>query len=218
MDGLLFEAAAGGVMALYTLFLVESLSLIHAKLREKGVPEHLATYLNRKFIHAFTAGVVAVLTPFLFNTPFIPFTLSMLLAAILAYARRKGGMSWFQEKRDANEVTFAVAWGASLLATWLATRNMMLAVLPPLYISIGDAVTGFTRALVAGRRVKHWSGNIAMAAFTVPLGYLLLGPPGILVGVAAALAERIDKPVDDNIAVALVTTLGVVAVKTLCGS
>ncbi len=215
MNGLLFEAAAGGVMALYTLFLVEGLSLVHAKLREHGIPDHLATYLNRKFIHAFTAGIVAVLTPSVFDTPFIPFILSLMLAAALTYARRRGGMRWFQEKRDANEVTFAVAWGTSLLVTWLATRNMMLAVLPPLYISIGDAVTGFTRALVTRRRVKHWSGNITMAAFTVPLGYLLLGPPGIIVGIAAALAERIDKPIDDNIAVALVTTIGVITIKTL---
>ncbi len=211
MDGFALEAAAGGIMALYTLFFVGGLSTLYERLREMGLPAHVVVYINRKAIHAFTAGVVTLLTPIFFHSPLIPFTLSMILAAALALARRKGGMKWFQEKGDANEVTFAIAWGSSMLATWLATRNMWLAILPPLYISIGDAVTGFTRALIAKRRVKHWSGNIAMAAFTVPTGYALLGPWGIVIGVAAALAERIDRPVDDNIAVAVVTTLGIIA-------
>ena len=216
MDGIVSELVAGGTLAVYTLVLIASVSAIYEKMREMGIGENLAVYISRKLIHALAAGVATLTIPLVFHTPLIPATLSTLLAAALIIARRRGGMKWFQTSRDANEVTFVLSWGASLTAVWLATRNMTLAIIPPLFISIGDAVTGFTRAAVIGRREKHWIGNLAMAAFTVPVGILLLGPLwGTATGIAAAIAEKIDRPVDDNVAVALVTTMLVVAAAKL---
>ncbi|AEM39260.1 hypothetical protein Pyrfu_1402 [Pyrolobus fumarii 1A] len=209
------EAIAGGVMALYTLIFVNSLSVLHMRMLEKGIPENLAVYINRKIIHAFTAGIVTLITPLMFNTPFVPLALSLVLAGILAIVRRKGGMKWFQTSDDANEITFPIAWGLSMTIVWMFTHDMYQAILPALYISFGDAVTGFARAVVIKRREKHWIGNLAMAAVTIPLGVAILGPMGALVGIAAAIAERIDKPIDDNIAVATVAT---VSILVLCAA
>lgn len=216
MDGIVSELAAGGTLAIYTILLIAGVSAVYEKMREMGLGDSLAVYVSRKLIHALAAGIATVLVPLVFHTPLVPAALSAALAALLVAFRRKGGMRWFQTSNDANEVTFVVSWGASLTAVWLATRNMTLAILPPLYISIGDAVTGFVRAAVLGRREKHWVGNLAMSAFTVPVGVALLGPIwGVVTGAAAAVAERINRPVDDNVAVALVTTLLVIAAAKL---
>ncbi len=213
---LLEEFAAGGALAAYTLIFLATVSELYERMTLSGIPEHLARYINRKIIHAFAAGVATLVTPLAFNTPLVPLALTLGLAALLVYARRRGGMRWFQDDRDANEVTFVVAWGLSLALVWLVTGDKWAAILPPLYISFGDAVTGFTRALVVGRREKHWSGNLAMAALTVPVGVAILGPLwGTVAGVAAALAERIDRPIDDNVAVAVVASLAAIAAKLL---
>ncbi len=211
------ELIAGGVLTLYTFLVIQALSDMYAKLVNAGIHERLAIYLNRKLVHAAAAGMVTVLTPILFNTPYVPAALSYMLAAILALSKKMGGMRWFQTKEDNNEITFSIAWGSSLLITWFATGSMLAATLPPLYISVGDAVTGFTRAAVIGRREKHWIGNLAMSLVTIPAGYAVLGPAGVFMGAAAAIAERIDKPVDDNIAVAAVTTIGVIAAHYMLG-
>ena len=216
MDGVIAELAAGSTLAIYTMVLIAGLSAIYEKMRAIGLNDALALYINRKLVHALAAGIATLTIPYIFQTPVIPAILSLLLAALLAAARLKGGLKWFQTGRDANEITFVVSWGASLAGVWLATGSMMLALIPPLYISIGDAITGFTRAALIGRREKHWIGNIAMAAFTIPLGIALLGLPwGVIVGGAAAVAERIDRPVDDNVAIALVTSLLVAAAARL---
>ncbi len=216
MDGIVSELVAGGTLAVYTMVLIAGVSAIYEKMREMGMGEGLAVYISRKLIHALAAGIATLIVPLVFNTPLIPAALSTLLAVALLAARRRGGMRWFQTSRDANEVTFVLSWAASLTAVWLATRNMTLAIIPPLFISIGDAVTGFARAAIVGRREKHWIGNLAMAAFTVPVGVLLLGPLwGSVTGLAAAIAEKMDRPVDDNVAVALVTTMLVVAAAKL---
>ncbi len=206
------DLIAGGVLTIYTLLIIQALSDFYAKLVGMGIHERLAVYINRKLVHALAAGVVTVLTPVMFRTPFIPAALSFALAGILfMLKRRRGGLRWFQTGEDNNEITFSLAWGASLLAVWGATGNMTLAILPPLYISVGDAITGFTRAIIVGRREKHWVGNLAMSLVTVPTGYAVLGPIGALIGMAAAIAERLDKPVDDNVAIAAVTAVGVIA-------
>ncbi|MEM4826989.1 MAG: dolichol kinase, partial [Desulfurococcaceae archaeon] len=82
------------------------------------------------------------------------------------------------------------------------------AVVPPLFISFGDAVTGVIRNAVYGRRTKSWIGNLGMLAVTTLIGYLYARYPGLIAGIASTIAEHFEfaPHVDDNILITLVAS------------
>jgi len=74
-------------------------------------------------------------------------------------------------------------------------------ILPILFMSFGDAITGIVRNVIYKRRTKSWWGNLAMAIFSIPTG-AILGVAGMLAGAVASLVEHFEfKYVDDNITV-----------------
>jgi dolichol kinase len=78
-----------------------------------------------------------------------------------------------------------------------------LGVIPVLYMSFGDAVTGVVRNLLFGRRTKSWWGNLAMAAVCLPIG-APLGPWGVFSALFASLIEHFEfGPIDDNLTIPL---------------
>lgn len=179
----------------------------------KGIKRNVAVYYNRKFIHISTGGVIAFLVPVIFREPFTPFTFALILAAITLYPHlKRKELEWFQTKDNAYEVNFCVAWGSSILVLWLLFNNPWKSIVPALFISIGDAVTGVVRNCIFGKRTKHWIGNIAMAIVTTPIGYILAGIPGIVAGVLATIAERFEFGyIDDNILITVVSTAALIA-------
>ncbi|MEB3852074.1 MAG: dolichol kinase [Desulfurococcales archaeon] len=194
-----------GAMVLAVVYATKP--LYHA-MRRRGLPHNVAIYYNRKVIHAAAGGVVALLVPVVFREPLVPLAMALALGGFLLYMRRSGRlMYWFQTPENAYEVNFTIAWGASVALLWAALGDPRLAVLPALFIAFGDAVTGVVRNALFARRTKHWAGNVAMLAVTIPLGLAYGGALGGLAGLVAGVVERFEfPPVDDNILIALATT------------
>ena len=174
-------------------------------MKRRGVEHNVAVYYNRKVIHILTGGVVAVLVPFIFKTPLLPFAMAMLLAVFLYIPHKRGKlMCWFQVDENAYEVSFCVMWGAMISLGWIVSgANFWFGVLPVIFMSVGDAVTGIVRNMLYKKRTKSWWGNLAMASFSIPTG-AILGVAGIVAGTAASLIEHFESnPIDDNITVPL---------------
>jgi phytol kinase len=101
------------------------------------------------------------------------------------------------------EVHFIIMWGL-VMGLGFLLDNVMMAVLPILFMSVGDGVTGIVRNALFRRRTKSWWGNLAMAAFCIPAGFMLQGVFGGLAGALASVVEKFEfGPIDDNITVPL---------------
>ncbi len=197
------------VLGAYVLAIVYGTRLLYEALRRRGTPHNVSVYYIRKIIHAAAGGVVAILTPFLFTQPHIPALMALALSGFLYYHRTRGNLLyWFQTHENAYEVNFTLAWGAGLWTLWMITGDPRLAVLPPLFIAFGDAVTGVVRNSLFARRTKHWIGNAAMALVTVPLGFMLAGLIGAIAGLVASIVERFEiPPIDDNVLIVVASTM-----------
>jgi dolichol kinase len=183
---------------------------------KRGVGQYVAIYYNRKVIHILAGGVCAIIVPFVFKTAILPFIMAMLLA-IFIYTPHKLGkiMYWFQTKENAYEVSFCIMWGVIItLGWWLSGGDFRFGILPVLFMSIGDAVTGIIRNYIYGKRTKSWWGNLAMAVLSITMG-TMLGPAGMFAGSVASFIEHYEfHPIDDNITVPLVSFLILMLAKT----
>ena len=171
---------------------------------KRGWDQKRGTYLGRKFVHIFGAGVVAVVLPFEFHEPYFPFLFAMMLA-ILTFTLHKTNhvLYWFQDPSNYSETYFALTWGAAVLLTWMVDKTFLLAVVPTLFMAWGDGVTGVVRNLMYKKRTKAWEGSLAMLLVCIPVG-ALMGLIGVLAGVVATAVERFER-IDDNISVPLVS-------------
>ncbi|WP_062662768.1 hypothetical protein [Aeropyrum camini] len=205
------EAAAITVLALYVMLVVIPVSRrLHSALVKRGVGEESSRYYVRKFIHVAAGGVVALLVPVLFTSPLLPTLAALTLAALLLALH--GRLSWFQVSDNMYDVNFNIAWGASMAALWCYTGDPWIAVLPALFISFGDAATGIVRNLLFGRRTKHWLGNVAMAAVSIPIGVAIAGWIGLAAALVSSAVERVEAgAIDDNILIALSSSLVILA-------
>lgn len=215
MDGQLLNELVYALMLL--AWIVVLVTVITKKtyewMKRRGLSHNVAIYYNRKIIHAAAGGLVAILVPFLFTSPLLPFGLALLLA-LFTYLPHKTGklFYWFQDPENIYEVHFCITWGLSVLLSWLIFHDMIYAVVPTAFMSFGDGVTGVVRNAVYKRRTKAWIGNLAMAAFCVPVGYAIAGLWGALAGVLSSIVEHFEmKPLDDNITVPL-TALAVLII------
>jgi len=171
---------------------------------KKGYPPESATYFGRKTIHIFASGLIALSLPFLFKEPFLPF-LSALILAIYTYLphRKKQLYEWFQAKDNIREVNFCLTWGLVILAGWFIDRTFWLGVIPALFMSFGDGVTGIVRNLKYKRRTKAWEGSLAMLIVCVLIG-LKMGWPGVIAAISATIFEKLEF-LDDNISIPAVS-------------
>lgn len=195
------------VLLVYVLAVVGITKILYDMMRRRGLPHNVAVYYNRKVIHIFAGGVAALLVPELFTTPTIPLVLALLLTVLVYIPHRTGKlMYWFQVEDNMFEVNFTLMWGLAVFLLWALFQNPYIAIVPPAFMAFGDAATGVARNALFKRRTKHWVGNIAMAAVTIPLGYMYAGVPGTLAGVLASFVERYEfPPIDDNVLITLVS-------------
>jgi len=169
----------------------------------RKLAHNVAIYYNRKIIHILAGGLVALLIPLIFKTPILPFGMALLLAVLTYIPHRTGKlMYWFQTEENMYEVSFCIMWGLIIFFGWLISDgNFWFGVLPVLFMSIGDAVTGIVRNILYKRRTKSWWGNLTMALFSIPVG-ATLGFAGIIAGALASFIEHFEfNPIDDNITV-----------------
>ena len=171
--------------------------------RYKDIP---ADYVGRKIIHIFCGGIIALLIP-VFYTGYYEFVILSAygLGAYLLFWRKYKLLYWFQVKENAYEVHFTLAYG-SVLLIGILLQDIMVGLIPLLFMSFGDSVTGLVRAITQKKQVKSMDGSIAMFLVCSIIGFLYLGIYGIIVGAIATLIERIPR-IDDNITVPLITAL-----------
>ncbi len=199
------EALAASLLFLWVLFISHVLTRwTYNKMVSRDTPHHVAVYYNRKIIHILAGGVVAVLVPFIFKT----FTPILALVGVLAVGnylphRLKKLNYWYQVEENTYEVHFVVMWGL-VMGLGFLLGNVMMAVLPVLFMSVGDGVTGIVRNALFRKRTKSWWGNLAMALFCIPAGFMLQGVSGALAGALASAVEKFEfGRIDDNITVPL---------------
>ncbi|BBD72789.1 phosphatidate cytidylyltransferase [Sulfodiicoccus acidiphilus] len=164
-------------------------------------------YVSRKFIHIMGGGVVAAASPLVFSSPLFPAFLSYGMMVYLVIRRIRGRlMGWFQESGDFGEITFTFSFGTLMLLLYLLNlwndpgNTFSIGLLPILFMSFGDGVTGIVRNYVYGERKKGLWGSIAMLAVSVPMGYFLFSYFGVLAAVVATAVEAIPG-LDDNFTV-----------------
>lgn len=168
---------------------------------EKGYPPDSATYFGRKAIHIFASGLIALSLPFLFKEPFLPFLSAIILAVYTYLPHRKGQLyQWFQKKENIYEVNFCLMWGLVILAGWLIDKSFWLGVIPALFMSFGDGVTGIVRNIKYKKRTKAWEGSLAMFVVCALVAGLKMGWPGIIAAFFATIFEKLEF-IDDNISV-----------------
>ncbi len=202
------EAIYTVLLSIYVILVIFATLPIYKILVLRGVPENSARYYVRKLIHMFAGGIVAVLVPHLYTSPLFPLLASIALAVLLVLARRYRPFYWFQTPTNAYEVNFVLAWGLSIFILWHIFPDPFVAVLPAIFISYGDAVTGIVRNAIFGYRTKHWYGNVAMAIVCIPVGFLYAGFYGLLAAIVATIVEKVEiGPLDDNILIALTSTV-----------
>ncbi|BCU67437.1 phosphatidate cytidylyltransferase [Sulfolobales archaeon HS-7] len=171
-------------------------------------------YVSRKIIHMLGGGVVATLAPFVFSTPLIIIIMSYLLTIVLLVSRLgRKGFYWFQEKGNYGEIFFTLSFGTLPLVLWIQNHQywnmrpeIWVAIVPLMYMSFGDGVTGILRNYIYKKRVKGLWGTVGMLIVSSVIGYIYLGLLGILSAIIATFAEILPK-IDDNITIPLFSAL-----------
>ena len=173
---------------------------------KKGYPPDSATYFGRKIVHIFGAGFITLSIPFLFREPFLPFLSALILAIYTWLPHKKDKLyPWFQIKNDFKVVNFSIMWGLSILIGWFFDKTFWLGVIPALFMSFGDGVSGIVRNLKYKKRIKAWEGSLAMFIVCALIGSKM-GLVGILAGFFATLVEKTEI-IDDNISVPIISFL-----------
>jgi len=205
------------ILFLWVIFVSHFLTrIIYNHLMRRGLPHRVAVYYNRKVLHMLTGGLVAVLVPYVFRGPLLLIVMVAVLAVGNYLPHRMNRLFyWYQVEDNMYEVHFIIMWGV-IMTLGFIIGNIWLAVLPTIFMSFGDGITGIVRNSIYRRRTKSWWGNIAMMGICAPVGYLLLGIAGLAAGVAASLVEKFEyKWLDDNITVPLVSFLILIAFNTV---
>jgi len=192
---------------LWVLFVTQVLAKIVCNFAiKKGYPKDSATYFGRKFIHIFASGVVALFLPFFFKEPLIPFLMAILLTIYTFLPHKKGKLlDWFQVKENIHEVNFCLMWGIVVLIGWFFDKSFWLGVIPALFLSFGDGITGIVRNLRYKKRTKAWEGSMAMLFTSLLIG-LKFGWAGIIAAIFATIFEK-SEVIDDNISIPAISFL-----------
>jgi dolichol kinase len=201
-----------GIFTLSVLFLTK---LPYDLMVRRGMAPIRAVYYTRKIVHMVGSGLPTLLVPVVFEDLYYPVLGGVLLGlfVLLTHVTDRR-LHWFQIEDNKNDVTFALMWWVSLSVLWWLLGDPWLAILPGLFMSFGDGITGVVRNLLVKRRSKHVLGNVFMLLVSAPLGYWAASQAdpalpgwGLIAAVAASIVERFELgPLDDNVLIALAST------------
>ena len=198
---------------LWVIFIMKVVSRrIYGFAVKKGYPPESATYFGRKTIHILASGVAAILIPIFYKEPVIPFLSALILAIYTYLPHKKNNLKeWYQTKENTKEVNFSIMWGISILVGWFFDKTFWLGVIPVLFMSFGDGITGIIRNIRYKKRNKGWEGSLGMLIVCVIIG-LRMGVAGIIAAIFATIVEKSDL-IDDNISVPVVSLLILIIIK-----
>lgn len=191
---MLFSDIINGILLVaYNAFIILYVS--------RKVGEKYGTYMARKSIHIFSAGVSVLLARLVFSDWLAPAIFGSLMVGFTVLGHLRKPYGWFQLKRNYADIYFTVACTVLLVAFW--NYNIWIGVLAALFLAWGDGLTGVVRKVVYGGRNKGIWGNIAMFAVCMVLAFLMNGRVGYVAFVGAAFASIVEKfeRIDDNISI-----------------
>lgn len=199
------------ILAAYAFSVVFLTKKVYDIMLKKHFNENVIVYYNRKLIHIFAGGVVVIIVPFVFSSPWFPLLSGILMAIIALTAHRLGNtFYWFQTEDNQNDVSFCFMWGIATFVLWMIFNDPWIAIIPPAFIAFGDGITGIVRNLAFKERRKHPIGNMYMVGVCIPIGYYFANAAdpsipiwGVIAAIFASLFERYEFGIiDDNILVA----------------
>ena len=201
------EVVYAAVLLVWVIVVVKVLTKrIYDRYVSRGVDGKVMVYYNRKIIHILAGGIISLLTPFIFRNPFIILAFSIILTIFSLIPYKTGRLNyWYQVSGNIFDVHFCLMWGLVMFLSKFFLNDWWTGVVPVLFMSVGDAVTGIVRNAFFRKRTKSWWGNLAMLLTCLPIG-ALLGFKGVFSAFVVSLIERYEyKWVDDNITVPLVS-------------
>lgn len=162
-------------------------------------------YISRKVAHAASVPPM-VLMPVLFDGPAWPLILTGGFLVMLAVTHPFVVWPGFAKKGRWSELYYPLAVFLSIALLW--DLSPWAAIVPGLWLALGDGITGIVRTLTLHREEKGWWGSLACLG--VCAGIALLVQPvwvGLVAGAVATTAERFCGDakgallrVDDNLA------------------
>ncbi|MEM0044440.1 MAG: dolichol kinase [Sulfolobales archaeon] len=211
------ETAYSIALLIYVLAVVYATKLVYSILSRRNMPHNVIVYYNRKIIHVFAGGVVALLVPIFFTSPLLPMILALALAIMNWIPHRTGKLLyWYQVEDNMYEVNFCIAWGLIIAVSWIFFGTPLYGIIPVLFMSFGDAATGFVRNTLYRKRTKSWWGNLAMFIVCASISYYYIGLWGIPVAAVASFIEHYEfNPIDDNILISVSTFLLLIILSSL---
>lgn len=212
LDDLILSAA----LIVYALLVAYFTKSAYDWMINRNIKKKDAIYYNRKLVHIFAGGIIALIVPF-FSSKFYPLLFGVILAMLTYISHKRGKiLYWFQTDDDINDVSFCLMWGVAVFVLWTIMGNPWIAIIPLVFMAFGDGVTGFVRNSIFKKRTKHPIGNVFMLALCIPMGYILTylsGIPemamwGIIAAIVASVAERYEiGPIDDNILITVSSSI-----------
>lgn len=202
------------ILSVYALLVVYLTKYLYEFMVKRKIKEKDAIYYNRKLVHIFAGGVIALVVPILFTSPLFPLFCGLAITGFTLFSHKRGKMLyWFQMKDNLNDVSFCFMWGIAIFVLWLIMDNSWIAIIPPVFMAFGDGITGIVRNSLFKKRSKHPVGNLFMAAFCIPIGFALgniggMAAGGATAGIVASVMERYEiGPIDDNILITLSSSI-----------
>ncbi len=202
------------ILVSYSITVTIFTKILYRWMKKKGIDENVAIYYNRKIVHIFGGGISTLFVPFVFDSPYYPLIIGMILATFTFIPYMRGELLyWVQTEENMNDVKFCFMWGLIVFILWTGLGSPWIAIIPPAIMAFGDGVTGLSRNYFFKKRTKHPLGNIFMLMVTVPVGYVFAGIEGLVAwGVIAALVatfvERYEfGPIDDNVLITVFSAL-----------
>ena len=168
-------------------------------------------YISRKITH-FGGGCGYLASAFLFSSAVWPLIISggfmlLLVGARLLRPQTFRGVGGTGRQGAAAELWFPLTGTISIAVGWLWLGNPFLGILPALFLSFGDCVTGLVRSAVYKKEVKGNWGSVAMFGICALVAYLLT--PYWIGFVGAFVASTVEKYtvtkhwIDDNLTLTL---------------
>lgn len=212
------------ILAIYVISVTYSTKYVYEWMIKKGAKKKDAVYYDRKLIHIFSGGVITLIVPFVFNSPYYPLICGLGLTALTYFSHKSGRrLYWFQTEDNQNDVHFCFMWGLSIFILWLIIGNPWIAVIPAAFMAFGDGITGIVRNAAFKKRSKHPIGNVYMGCVCVIIGYYLgnlgardlgggilggMALGGVIAAIAASFVERYELgPLDDNVLITIASSI-----------